>query len=297
LAAFLAVLTVGIIWLTYILPYLRAIKREQIESPLFNQSYKVTEDAPATEIYDDAAILMRESRRLRIALPYFLFAMGLCLSVDAVLDYRNILPDYLAGLSFLALCLLFLFRHEQLAWTVTLLSTGYTASTILYTVFYNRFYAHFTTSDLMRVPEADAAYLPVMITSAIAEIFFVVTVFFLLRALYAFRRANTPTSTPRTEVDERFRQEDRKGEQKQTTVLFVFAALSAILSFLSIILIRNSTAVPMQPGYGGTLYLPQMGSFWLLALVFSVLTAAYGTYRVSTRVSAIRTAIEENDPN
>lgn len=294
LIAFLATLIVGIIWLSYILPYLRAIKREQAESPLLSQEGKAIGDA--VTMPDGDVIVMKESRRLRISLPYFLFAMGLCLSPDIVIDYSSILPDYLAGLSFLAVAILLLLRKGRFAKPAAVLSVCYTLLSVLYSVFRERFYSQFAESDLTRVPAADAAYLPIIITSALAEILFILTVFFLLRALAAFKKEMTPSPTPRTELERKYLAEDEKGERKQTAVLFTFASLSAILSFLNVILMRATTAVPMQPGYGGTLYLPRAGAFWLIALVFAVAAAVYGSYLSSTRVSEMRCAIEEAEP-
>ena len=286
LAAFLAVLVVGIVWLTYILPYLGAIKKEQNATPILSDGSNP----------ESADIALRESHRLRISLPYFLLAMGLCLSVDAVLDYQNVLPDYLAGIAFLALALLLLMRRERFAAVATAFSASYTVACILHAIFRNRFYEQYVDSDLTRIPAADTAYLPVILTSLLSEALFVLTLLFLLRSLYAFRKAITPAAEARTEVEKRFLAEGNRGERKQTAVLFSFATLSALLSFLNTLLVRYNAAVPMQPGYSGTaVYLPRFGSFWILALVFSLAAAAYGAYLSSTRVDEIRTAIEDAD--
>ena len=280
LIAFLIALVVGIIWLSYILPYLREIAKEQAVSPIHTP--------------EGERLSARESRRLRISLPYFLFAMGLCLSIDFVIDYKNALPDYLAALSFLAVSLILLIGKVRFSRICLIFSAIYTASAFIFSYFRNRFYNAYSESDLTRIPAADNAYLPVMITSAIAEILFIVTVFILVRVLIEFRKSTMPECAVLTEIDRRFLLEEKKEERKQAIILLAAVTFSAICSFLNVLLLRINSPVAMQPGYGGgALYLPKAGAFWVLAFFLSLAAAGYGSYLASARVERIRNAIEE----
>ena len=282
---FLAVLIsliFGIIWLSYILPYLRGIAKDR---------GTVTMTSPS-----GIDLSVREDLRFRLSLPYFLFGAALCFSVDFVVDQRNILPDYLAAGCFLALALLLYASSKRKQLAPVLFSGLYLVLTILFSVFRTRFYENFSESDLSSYKngqvgflpvneEALAAYLPVNITSLLSELLFVICVMLSLHALYLFRKENTKTAPPQTVVEERFLLEEAQIERKQNIICFALACLSAVLSALHVFLLRFNAKVAMQPGYGNTaLYLPKSGAFWLLGFFVSVILAVDAIWLTGARI-------------
>ena len=263
LVGFTLVLILGLIWLSYIHPYLRAIAADEGLSKL---------RAP-----DGTNLADRESTHIRITLPYFLFGAGLCFGVDLVLDYKNVLPDYLAAACFIGALAVMALTLKRATIPAFVSASLYTAATVAFTAFQRSFYRFYSESDLTRIPEADAAYLPVIITSVLSEILFVVTIFLLIRTFKRYRALFFLERELHTEVERRYRLEEQRTERKQGITVFVLACLAAIFSALHTILLQYSSAVEMLPGYGGgALYLPRAGSFWLFGFVLAIALAVYG---------------------
>ena len=184
-----------------------------------------------------------------------------------------------------------------------LTSLLYLVSTVLFSIFRTHFYNNFQESDLTAYngshssylpinQEALAAYLPVNITSVISELLFVFCVMLSLHTLYLFAKVNTKTAPPHTTVEERFLFEELKTERKQSILCFVLSCLSAIVSTLHVFLLRFNAKEEMQPGYGGTLYLPKSGAFWLVTFAISLLLAAFAVW---LSVSRVRKLFKAND--
>ena len=280
--AFVITLVFAIIWLSYILPYLRGIAKDE---------GTITLTSP-----EGVDLSLRENMRLRLSFPYFLFGAALCFSVDLVVDQKNILPDYLAAVCFIGLAILLYVNTARKPILPFLFSGLYLASTVLFSVFRTRFYENFKESDLTSYTggqggylpvneEALAAYLPVNITSLIAEILFAACVMLSLHSLYVFQKENTKTAPPRTAVEERFLLEEQALERKQSIICFTLCCLSAILSALHVFLLRFNAKVAMQPGYGNTaLYLPKSGAFWLLGFAVSVVLAVDAVWLCGARI-------------
>ena len=283
--AFVITSIFGIIWLSYILPYLRNIAND--------------EGTKALQSPDKIDLSQRAGTRLRLALPHCLFAAAICFSIDLIVDQKNLIPDFLAAACFL-MFFLYLYRERTGTARIELLSAFvslfYLATTVLYTFFRNRFYSNFAESDLTShknvqssyLPvneEALAAYLPVNITAVIAEFLFVLCVILALHALHLYGKENTKTAPPRTSVEERFSLEEARNERKQSIALFALACCSALASALHVYLLRFNAKVAMQPGYGNTaLYLPKSGAFWLFCLILSLSLAVFAVWFASARI-------------
>ncbi len=262
-------LAVGIVWLTVILPYLRALANDEgiaaLKSPLCG---------------DMGA---RERARIRLSLPYFLFALGILFSIDLIFDNKDILPDLIAAGAFLLLAIL-LFVKSKRTILPLIVSAGYLVSTVLFAIFRSLFFASFIESDLMKIPAADEAYFPVLITSGLSEGLFVLTVLLLAIAIGHFYSENMIFEEPKTDYERRFLLEEKRTQQKRNLLFAILTVLSAVASFLSVLLARYTKAVPTHPGYGGTApYMPIMGAFWLLPFLLSValflLAAFWGSSR------------------
>lgn len=280
--AFVITVIFSIIWLSYLLPYLKGISQD--------------EGTIALTSPEGVNLSQRENLRLRLSFPYFLFGAALCFSVDLVVDQKSILPDYLCALCFLGLAL-FLYANTRKKQAFPILTSGlYLAATVLFSIFRTRFYARFSESDLTSYKggqseylpvneEALAAYLPVNITSVVAELLFVICVMLSLHALHRFRSENTKTVPPRTAVEERFLAEEQQIERKQNILCFVLACLCAFLSALHVFLLRFNAKVAMQPGYGNTaLYMPKSGAFWLLGFAVSIALAVDAVWLSGVRI-------------
>ncbi len=264
--AFLLSLIMGIVWLSYILPYFRSLSKE---APL-----------PL-----DDSVKQRENRRLRLSLPYFLFSLAAVLSVDLVVDDVVLLPDYLSAACFLLLALLS-FRLRRGIGGIALAASGiYTLCTILYTVYHRSFYSLYSVSDVGRLPEASKSYLPLAITGLVSDILFVILFFLSLFLLHIFYRKERPCEIPENAYEERLLKEEKRRLLRRYMLLAVFSVLSSLFSILNLLLSPLTVTVPMQPGYSGqALYLPVVGSLWLIALLFSLILAVSTSFFAKERV-------------
>ena len=256
-----AVLFFGILWLTFLRRYFSGI-RDDAAFSVFNR---------------EVALLTRkkEYSRLRIGLPHFLFAAGAVLCVDPILDNVEVIPDALSMLAFLAaaFCLPIRKGKKERLLPIVFPAAGF-VSTILFSTFRSAFYASYTDSDITRIGEAGAAYLPVMIFSALSEILFFLTVFFLLRALADFRADKLPAFCPKTDYEQRMHEREEREQAHRERVLLAFAGIAAVASFFRVFLTRFTERVSMNPGYGGgAVYLPVFGWFRTVQLVLSVILA------------------------
>ena len=311
--AFLITLVFAIVWLSYILPYLRGIADD--------------EGTKSLQSPDKTDLSRRAGTRLRLSLPFYLFAAALCFSIDLIVDQRNLLPDYLAAACFLLLSL-YLYQDSRrdnfmdtpdaavtkdshTATSINLVpflsilsSLLYLVVSVLFSFFRSRFYNNFAESDLTShqnsqasfLPvneEALAAYLPVNVTSVISELLFMLCVLLSLYTLHRFAEENAKTAPPKTSVEERFLMEEARSERKKSALCFLLACVSAAASALHLFLLRFNARVEMQPGYGSNaLYLPKSGAFWLFCLAVSLALAVYGTWLA---VSRIRRLYKAND--
>ena len=270
LIAFLVALVIGILWLTHVLPYFRALAKD--------------EGVLALVPPDSADLSKQENRRLQFSLPFFLFATAVSLSVDIVIDDISILPDYLSATVFLALAVFFFVCDGRKGPLSLIISSAYLAATILFSVFRSRFYASYTESDLTRLPSADAAYRPVLILSIIAELLFLVTLYLLAKRLYRFYRAGTHTEEPTDDYERRLLKEEAGRQKKLHICGAVFAILSSLTTVLHLFLLRKTVRLDLQPDYGGgSLYLPASGTSWLWPLLFSLCLSVLTVWLSSER--------------
>ncbi len=260
-AAFVLSLIFGIIWLSVIIPYLRTIRDDAgtaALSPPEGQDFKRS-----------------ENRRLQFSLPFFLFALGACLSLDFVASNISLLPDYLSAASFFALALLFYLKKQSDSRPPLVLSGAYLLLTVLFAIFRSNFFALYTESDLSAKPEAAVAYIPVLILSLLSESAFIAVFIPLCRSLYRFYRENAILDTPQNEYEVKLLSEERRTLEKQNRLLSVLAILSAVTSFLTVLLayFKEPSAVADWQRF----FLPLFTSFWLipfvLALVLGISTA------------------------
>lgn len=257
--AFLLVLVCGILWLSYILPYLRGLANDEgiknLETPLRSDIRK------------------RENQRLYLSLPFFLFGATTALSLDIVIDRVAIVPDYLAAAAALALACLF-YKQGKRWWDLTSLcaSVCYLACTVTHSVLRSRFYTAFTESDISRIPAAATAYTPVVITSAIGEGLFIALFILLGFSLHRFYRQNNPGAAPSNEYELRLYREERRTLTRQNVFVAGLSILASAASFLNVLLVQYTKRVEMSPGHEDTaVYIPITGSFWLLPFLLSVI--------------------------
>ncbi|MBQ2718491.1 MAG: hypothetical protein IJF73_00300 [Clostridia bacterium] len=288
--AFVLCLILGIVWLGYTLPYFNSLARDKGVKDLVSP---YCEDLP-----------QRESRRLRLSLPFFLFAAAVVFSVDLVFDNTPVPPTYLGAGLFLALAVLLFFTTEKRRIPMLSVTASYFVTTILFTHFRSRFFATFTLADLTRFPmgyyqnpEAAAAYLPVLLLSALSELLFLACFILLGLALIDLGQKGKPTLSPDTYEG---RQQAREGqeERKKNVLCLVFAVLSALTSFAYTLLSQYNERVDMQPGYGGTaFYIPLFAGFWILPLVFSAALAVDTVLLASARTKRLWREHEATPPD
>ena len=269
--AFLLALVIGILWLSYILPYLKGLASDEgiknLKAPLCSDVRK------------------RENQRLYLSLPFFLFATATVLSLDIVIDRVAIVPDYLAATAALALAILFCKQSKtMLDLTALCVSVCYLACTVAHSVLRSRFYTAFSESDINRIPAASSAYTPVIVSSAISEVLFIALFILLGFALHRFYRKNNPGTAPSNEYEIRLYREERRTLTRQNVLSAGLALLSSVAAFLNILLVQYTKRVEMSPGYKDTeVYIPITGSFWLVPFLLSTLLAVTVVWLASER--------------
>ncbi len=277
--AFVTALVFGIIWLTYMLPYLRALKNDQgvksLSLPLCENPTKW------------------ENQRLQLSSPFFLFSIAAIFSIDIKIDDHILFPDYLAAVAFLALAVLFFIQIKKRALPSLVTAVLYLAAAITATALRRRFAAEFTEADIGRIEEATAAYRPYLITEILSSALFL-TVFILLGiCLVRFYHSAMPQATATLAVERRFCAEEKRAMRLQELLCLILAFLASALSVLDVILAQFTHKVPSQPGYGGNaIYIASAGSFWLLPLLFSLALAIAAGLISSGRVKKLYKAAE-----
>ncbi len=272
--AFLLAFAMGIVWISYIRPYLKAVAEDHAVKGL---SPAIGGDLP-----------LRESRRLRLSLPYFLFAAAICLSVDLVFDNVLVPPDYLGAALFLALALLLFLTEERKNYLPLALSGAHLAATVLFAVFRARFFEDYAITSLTYNQNADRAYLPVLLCACLSEVLFAANVLVLGRELVAFRHKNTQKLPDATTYEGRLLAAEEREEARQNRVCAILAIASALTSAVEVFLARYNEPVQMQPGYGNAaFYIPVFAGFWILPLLLSVALSVDAVYLASLRTKKL----------
>lgn len=257
----LLVLLLGIFWLSYLRAYFRAIE----EDPGL-RTLSVPEGVSLTD----------EKNTLLTALPYLLFGAGVFFSLDLVLDNVLILPDYLSSAFFLSAAIYLLTKHPIKGRASLIVSGGYFLSTILFSIFRSQFYGSFKESDIMspdgviRIPEAYAAYLPMLLGSFLQEALFFLSVFFLVRLLRDYEKEQLPLPDFKTKYEEDLYNEQERSKRRVDLFIILLSAATAISTFADMFLMRYTGQVEMNPNYdGGSVYVPVYGTFWVIPFTLS----------------------------
>ncbi len=258
----LLVLLLGIFWLSYLRTYFRAIE----EDPGLR-----------TLTPPDGVDLTAPKSNFLIALPYLLFGAGIFFSLDLVIDNALILPDYLSGAFFLAAAIYLVVKHPIKGRASLIVSGGYFLSTILFSIFRSQFYGNFKESDIMspdgviRIPEAYAAYLPMLLGSFLQEALFFLSVLFLVYLLRDYEKDHLPVPDFKTQYEREWHAQQEKSKRKVDLVIVLLAAATALATFADMYLMRYTGQVVMSPNYEGeSVYAPVYGTFWLLPFTLSV---------------------------
>ncbi len=274
LTAALLSFAMGIVWLSYIRPYLKAVAADPAIDRL---------SAPACR-----DLHLRESRRLRLSLPYFLFAAAICLSVDLIFDNTPVPPDYIGAALFLSLAILLYFTVKRRRYLILTVGAAHFVSAILFAVFRARFFEDYALTSLTNSQAADKAYLPVLIFAFLTEALFAGNVLCLGRALVEFRRERTAQAHDPTTYEGRMLAAEEREEMRQNRVCALLAILTAFVSAAEVFLARYNEPVRMQPGYGDTsFYIPVFAGFWILPLLLSVTLSVDSVYLASLRTKKL----------
>ncbi len=171
LVAAIAVMIFGVIWFCYISAYFKRIARDKEAAARMQAD--ITRGSRAEREND--------FRLIRLA-TYFLLA-GVILQIDLLFDNVNYLPDVLSALLFFAAgySLYHLLGRHRIAYILPLIYAG---TSLIYTIFYNRFYHLYGDAALAyRDDGALMAYVPVAVTGVLCGILLILSVLYLLFAL------------------------------------------------------------------------------------------------------------------
>lgn len=258
----LLVLLLGIFWLSYMRSYFRAIE----EDPGLR-----------TLSVPEGVSLANEKNALLTSLPYLLFGAGVFFSLDLVIDNLLILPDYLSSAFFLAAAIYLVIKHPIKGRASLIVSGGYFLSTILFSIFRSQFYGSFKESDIMspdgviRIPEAYAAYLPMLLGSFLQEALFFLSIFFLVRLLRDYEKEQLPLPAFKTKYEEEWHASRERSKRRVDLFIILLAAATALTTFTDMFLMRYTGQVEMNPSYeGGSVYAPVYGTFWVLPFTLSI---------------------------
>ncbi len=258
----LLVLLLGIFWLSYLRAYFRAIEADPGLSSL-----SVPEGTSLTD----------EKNTLLVSLPYILFGAGVFFSIDPVIDNVLFLPDYLSAAFFLAAAICLVIKHPIKGRASLIASGGYFLSAILFSIFRAQFYGSFRESDIMspdgiiRIPEAYAAYLPMLLGSFLQEALFFLSVLFLVYLLKEYEKDQLPVPDFKTRYEKEWHAQREKSKRKVDLSIVLLAAATALATFVDMYLMRYTGQVEMGPNYeGGNVYAPVYGTFWVLPFSLSI---------------------------
>lgn len=262
----LLVLLVGIFWLSYLRAYFRAIEEDTGLRTL---------SAP------EGIDLSAPKNDLLISLPYLLFGAGVFFSMDIVVDNILLLPDYLSAAFFLAAAIFLVTKHPIKGRASLIVSSGYFVSTILFSIFRSQFYGSFKESDIMspdgivRIPEAYAAYLPMLLGSFFQEALFFLSIFFLILLLRDYEKERLPLPDFKTKYEENWYTQQNKSKRRVDLFIILLSAATAVCAFADMYLMRYTGRVEMNPSYeGGSVYAPIYGTFWVLPFTLSIVLTA-----------------------
>ncbi len=270
---FLVVFVIGLLWLLSTLPVFSALAEGA------NASEELRD-----QIEKERALYPEKANRPFPALPYLLLGCGVLLNIDLQLDSALFPPDYLSAAALLLLTVIW-YRERRTGYHSLSLSALYFASSVLFAIFRSRYLSSFEYGDMQlgeafpTVPnetlmhEARLAYLPVLILGAISAFAFAALLFDLLRRLKA-ELIPASTTLPESDFDRRLRKEETGRIRRLTIASLVFSTLSSLASILWLFLVRYTTSVDTQPGYGGGKeYIPTFAAFRYLLLLLEVITA------------------------
>ena len=258
----LLVLIIGIFWLSYLRAYFRAI-----EEDMGFRTLSAPEGVDLTE----------QRNNFLTALPYLLIGAGFFFSIDLVVDNLLILPDYLSAAFFLAAAIYLVTKHPIKGRASLIASGGYFLSTILFSIFRSQFYGSFKESDIMspdgviRIPEAYAAYLPMLLGSFLQEALFFLSVLFLVHLLKDYEKEHLSLPDFKTKYEENWHAGQEKIKRRVDLFIILLSAATALTTFTDMFLMRYTGQVEMNPNYeGGSVYTPVYGTFWVLPFTLSI---------------------------
>jgi len=170
--AFIPVLIVGVIWLWRAIRYFHSLRHDTAFTEELEQRY-------TTDILPKKGLFARRA----VHLLSFVLLTALCLTADLRLEYRNMVPDFLAAIAFFVL-LSILVKRLKLSVTAGWVScSAYLACTLFSYGAEWHFFNEFTYNAIRRSNEARDAYLWVIVSTFLKAIVFLVLIWFLIQGL------------------------------------------------------------------------------------------------------------------
>ena len=219
--AMVPVLLLGLVWLIRAELYFRRLRKD-------GELVRALSDDYATKIRPKTGIFVRRSFQM----AYILLLAAVFLTVDFRLEYRNVLPDFLAaGLLFGVLILLR--RHTKfpmLPWILT--NCVYLGVTVVTAVAEWRFFDRFYYGAIYKSEEAMVSYTVLTVCTVVQALTFLLLLWFVIRSLHRVIEAHTGYVQGQVTVGE----SEAKmvhSLQKEEKISLLYAFLAAVLYGIS----------------------------------------------------------------
>jgi len=124
---------------------------------------------------------------------------------------------------------------------------------------------------VIRIPEAYAAYLPMLLGSFLQEALFFLSVLFLVHLLKDYEKEHLSLPDFKTKYEENWHAGQEKIKRRVDLFIILLSAATALTTFTDMFLMRYTGQVEMNPNYeGGSVYTPVYGTFWVLPFTLSI---------------------------
>ena len=257
-------LTVGLVWVFSMRPYIRGMKRDPAMCEVLSE--KMALHFPA--LVDATA-----KRRQRI---FFLFlTLGFLFAIDLTIENSDLLPGVLSAVSFFTA----FFFTEKKARAGKIFSLLYALASVGLAIATAIFFKDFKYTDIAYQDAALTHYIPVFVMSVLEAIFFFLTVLFALLALRDHILQNTGTlPAAKTFSRDALHKELTLGVRRLGVFSALYAVFRPVCVFLMTVTDRHViTESEANQFYseGEAIYATTFSWLWIVILAVGIALTAY----------------------
>ncbi len=262
----LAVLVVGILWLREMYAYLKRMTEEANASPAVLTLCVTRPETDTQKTYRLLSLVMT------------LLSVGIFFTMDYRIDDINILPDFLTAFCWIAVAFLLhkLTRNDK---PLVVLSLLYGLSTFIAQGATDSYFATFyTVENATLVPEAEEAYLALILTQGVSAVLLFVLAFLLLRRFMGLLDGYMELGDTQDAAVKAIALRTKKEHKWRWCGMVVLAALASLAALLAPILAVDYTREETVDGF---IRIPALSWFPLLGMALGLAWFLFGLYTTS----------------